>query len=276
MVMKNHKTVEDTYTSRQTMDSVVSQSQMKSVMLSKTPARYFLKSMMSGFLLSIVAVFMLAMKTQHTGLNEGTINFIGAVSFSLALVLIVLTNSELLTSNFMYMTAGAYYKSVPIGKILWLFVVCFLGNIVGGFVLFGLMKFTSVMTPEMVKALTDIVDKKTVLGTWDGILVKAIFANFFINIGIYVSMQFKDGLSKGFFIACGVVVFVFMGYEHVVYNANLFSGMMFYNYDALAWLDVLKNIVFAFIGNYIGGGIFVGLLYAFFNGKRNHYLDQQN
>ncbi|MCP6651933.1 hypothetical protein NL518_27955, partial [Klebsiella pneumoniae] len=79
--------------------------------------------------------------------------------------------------------------------------------------LFGLMKFTSVMTPEMVKALTGIVDKKTILGTWDGILVKAIFANFFINIGIYVSMQFKDGLSKGFFIACGVVVFVFMGYE---------------------------------------------------------------
>lgn len=141
--------------------------------------------------------------------------------------------------------------------------------------LFGLMKFTSVMTPEMVKALTGIVDKKTILGTWDGILVKAIFANFFINIGIYVSMQFKDGLSKGFFIACGVVVFVFMGYEHVVYNANLFSGMMFYNIGALAWLDVLKNIVFAFIGNYIGGGIFVGLLYAFFNGKRNHYLDQQ-
>lgn len=275
MVMKNHKTVEDTYTSRQTMDSVVSQSQMKSVMLTKTPARYFFKSMMSGFLLSIVAVFMLAMKTQHTGLNEGTINFIGAVSFSLALVLIVLTNSELLTSNFMYMTAGAYYKAVPIGKILWLFVVCFLGNIVGGFVLFALMKATSVMTPEMVKALTSIVDKKTVLGTWEGILVKGIFANFFINIGIYVSMQFKDGLSKAFFIACGVVVFVFMGYEHVVYNANLFSGMMFYNIGALAWLDVLKNIVFAFIGNYIGGGIFVGLLYAFFNGKRNHYLDQQ-
>ena len=186
-----------------------------------------------------------------------------------------MTHSELLTSNFMYMTAGAYYKSVPIGKIIWLFTVCFIGNIVGGFILFGLLKFTNVMTPEMVTALTKIVDKKTTLGTWDGILVKAIFANFFINIGIYVSIQFKEGLSKAFFIACGVVVFVFMGYEHVVYNANLFSGMVYYNFDALSWMDVLKNIVWAFIGNYIGGGIFVGLLYAFFNGKRNHYIDEQ-
>ncbi|WP_114602730.1 formate/nitrite transporter family protein [Staphylococcus sp. EZ-P03] len=275
MGMKNLKTLEDTYASRQTMDAVVGSSQMKAVMLEKTPVRYFFKSMMSGFLLSIVAVFMLAMKTQHTGLNEGTINFIGAVSFSLALVLIVLTQSELLTSNFMYMTAGAYYKSVPIGKIIWLFIFCFIGNIAGGFVLFGLMKFTHVMTPEMIKALTGIVEKKTTLGTWEGILVKGIFANFFINIGIYVSMQFKDGLSKTFFVACGVVVFVFMGYEHVVYNANLFSGMMFYNIGALAWLDVLKNIVFAFIGNYIGGGIFIGLLFAFFNGKRNRYIEEQ-
>ena len=30
-----------------------------------------------------------------------------------------------------------------------------------------------------------------------------------------------------------------------------------------------KNIVFAFIGNYIGGGIFVGLVYAYLNGKRD-------
>ena len=44
MVMQNHKSVEDTYASRETMNNVVSSSQMKSVMLSKTPVRYFLKS----------------------------------------------------------------------------------------------------------------------------------------------------------------------------------------------------------------------------------------
>jgi formate/nitrite transporter FocA (FNT family) len=60
-----------------------------------------------------------------------------------------------------------------------------------------------------------------------------------------------------------------MGYEHVVFNAGLYAGMLFYNFDAVAWLDVLKNIVFAFIGNYIGGGIFVGLLYAYLNGHRD-------
>ncbi|WP_171969557.1 formate/nitrite transporter family protein, partial [Staphylococcus aureus] len=91
---------------------------------------------------------------------------------------------------------------------------------------------------------------------------------------IFISMQFKGGLTKAFFIACGVVVFVYMGYEHVVFNAGLYAGMVFFNLDAVSWLHVLKNIVFAFLGNFVGGGIFVGLVYAFLNGKRNR-LEQQ-
>ena len=65
---------------------------------------------MSGFLLAIVTVFMLAIKTQFAGTNEGLVNLLGAIAFSLALVLIVLTNSELLTSNFMYLTVGGIIK----------------------------------------------------------------------------------------------------------------------------------------------------------------------
>ena len=46
------------------MEAVVSQAQMKEVMADQTPMRYALKAMMAGFLLSIVTVFMLAIKTQ--------------------------------------------------------------------------------------------------------------------------------------------------------------------------------------------------------------------
>lgn len=45
----------------------------------------------------------------------------------------------------------------------------------------------------------------------------------------------------------------------------------FYDFDAVAWLHVLKNIVCAFIGNFIGGGIFVGLVYAYLNGRRDSW-----
>ncbi|MDG0844058.1 formate/nitrite transporter family protein [Staphylococcus equorum] len=268
-MVDNNKSVKDTYMSRETIDNINNQVQMKEVLFDQTPGRYALKSIMSGFLLAIVTVFMLALKTQFAGTNEGLINLIGAISFSLALVLIVLSHSELLTSNFMFLTVGWYYKVIGMNKALGIMMVCFLFNIIGGFILFGLMKFTPIMTSDMVASLTKLVNGKTIDATWYGILGKAIFCNFFINIGIYLSIQFKDGLTKAFFIASGVIVFVFMGYEHVVFNAGLYAGMVFYDFDVVAWLHVLKNIVFAFIGNYIGGGIFVGLVYAYLNGKRD-------
>lgn len=269
IMIENHKSIKDTYMSRETIDNINNQVQMKEVMFDQTRGRYALKSIMSGFLLAIVTVFMLALKTQMVGANEGVINLLGAISFSLALVLIVLTHSELLTSNFMYLTVGWYYKLIGMNKAFIIMLVCFFFNMIGGIILFGLMKFTPIMTSEMVTSLTELVDGKTIDTSWYAILGKAIFCNFFINIGIYVSIQFKDGLSKAFFIACGVIVFVFMGYEHVVFNAGLYAGMLFYNFDAVVWLHVLKNIVFAFIGNFIGGGLFVGLVYAYLNGKRD-------
>ncbi|MGK8293602.1 formate/nitrite transporter family protein [Staphylococcus arlettae] len=274
-MIKNTKSVEDTFMSKATVENAVNQVQMKQVMIERTPGRYILKAIMSGFLLAIVTVFMFAMKTLFAGTNDGLIGLVGAISFSLALVLIVLTHSELLTSNFMYLTIGWYYKVITLNKIVVIAMVCFVFNIVGGFILFGLMKFTQIMTPEMITALSDMVQLKTVDSSWYEILVKAIFCNFFINIGIYVSIQFKDGLSKTFFIACGVIVFVFMGYEHVVFNAGLYAGMVFYNLEALSWLDVLKNLFYAFIGNYIGGGIFVGLVYAYLNGDRNSMVTKE-
>lgn len=274
-MIKNTKSVEDTFMSKATVENAVNQVQMKQVMIERTPGRFILKAIMSGFLLAIVTVFMFAMKTLFAGTNDGLIGLVGAISFSLALVLIVLTHSELLTSNFMYLTIGWYYKVITLNKIVVIAMVCFAFNIVGGFILFGLMKFTQIMTPEMITALSDMVQLKTVDSSWYEILVKAIFCNFFINIGIYVSIQFKDGLSKTFFIACGVIVFVFMGYEHVVFNAGLYAGMVFYNLEALSWLDVLKNLFYAFIGNYIGGGIFVGLVYAYLNGDRNSMVTKE-
>ncbi|MEB7422453.1 formate/nitrite transporter family protein [Staphylococcus arlettae] len=274
-MIKNTKSVEDTFMSKATVENAVNQVQMKQVMIERTPGRYILKAIMSGFLLAIVTVFMFAMKTLFAGTNDGLIGLVGAISFSLALVLIVLTHSELLTSNFMYLTIGWYYKVITLNKIVVIAMVCFAFNIVGGFILFGLMKFTQIMTPEMITALSDMVQLKTVDSSWYAILVKAIFCNFFINIGIYVSIQFKDGLSKTFFIACGVIVFVFMGYEHVVFNAGLYAGMVFYNLEALSCLDVLKNLFYAFIGNYIGGGIFVGLVYAYLNGDRNSMVTKE-
>lgn len=81
---------------------------------------------------------------------DGFINLMGVIVFSLGLILVVLINFELLISNFMYFIVGWYYKVVFVKKMIWILLYCFLGNILGGFVLFFLMKFVYVMIFEMI------------------------------------------------------------------------------------------------------------------------------
>ena len=187
-MIENHKSIKDTYMSRETIDNINNQVQMKEVMFDQTRGRYALKSIMSGFLLAIVTVFMLALKTQMVGANEGVINLLGAISFSLALVLIVLTQSELLTSNFMYFTVGLYYRVITPMRVLKIFIMCFIGNALGGFIFFLLIRASDVMTPAMMQQLESTIDHKTLSAGFIAIMIKGIFANFFINIyySIYV------------------------------------------------------------------------------------------
>ena len=126
-MIENKKTVEDTYSTGAIVDSISSSVQMKQVMVQQTPGRYMLKAMMAGFLLSIVTVFMFGIKTQFASTHvDGLINLMGAIAFSLGLILVVLTNSELLTSNFMYFTVGWYYKVVSVKEDDLDFIILFL------------------------------------------------------------------------------------------------------------------------------------------------------
>lgn len=77
-MIHNNKNVQDTHATKTIVQNIAGQVQMKEVMADKTPSRYALKSMMAGFLLSIVTVFMLAIKTQFASTHiDGLINLMG-------------------------------------------------------------------------------------------------------------------------------------------------------------------------------------------------------
>ncbi|UEX90519.1 formate/nitrite transporter family protein [Staphylococcus ratti] len=240
--------------------------QTKDILQSFYFKRYLLRAMMAGFIISIITVFVLMVKTTFSlDWGPGLVNMIGAITFSFALVLILFTNSELLTSNFMYFTVGLYYKLIKPYRVLNIFMLCFIGNIIGACVLFGLMRLSDVLTPDMVTMLDQTIETKIHTYTFQNILVRAIFANFFINITLVIAMQIDDVVAKMFVMMFGVTIFAFMGYEHVVYNSCLFVAGLFYEVDHLALWPALKNIVASFIGNYIGGGLIIGLFYAYLN-----------
>ncbi|EGQ1310775.1 formate/nitrite transporter [Staphylococcus pseudintermedius] len=251
---------------RQWVSNIIETIQKKDVLQSFYLRRYLLRAMMAGFIISIITVFVLTVKTTFApDVAPGLVNMAGAFTFSFALVLILFTNSELLTSNFMYFTVGLYYHLIRPTRVIKIFTLCFVGNMIGAFILFSLLRFSNVMTPDMLQMLDHTVQVKIHDYSFQNILVRAIFANFFINIALVIAMQIDDVLAKMFVMMFGVTIFAFMGYEHVVYNACLFIASAIYQTDAFNMLHMAKNIIGALLGNYIGGGLIIGLFYAYLN-----------
>ena len=256
---------------------VVETIRTKDVLQSFYLKRYLLRATMAGFILGIITVFVLLIKASLGGdMASGVTNLVSSIAFSFALVLILFTNSELLTSNFMYFTVGLYYRVISPMRVLKIFTLCFIGNMAGGLIYFTLTRLSDIMSPEMFIQLEVAIEHKLYAAGFLAILIKGIFANFFINISLVIAMQIDDILAKMFVMMFGVSIFAFMGYEHVVYNSVLFAGGLVYQSDLMSVIPTLINLLGAAFGNYIGGGLIIGLFYAYlndhhqYNGERLH------
>jgi len=59
-----------------------------------------------------------------------------------------------------------------------------------------------------------------------------------------------------------------MGFEHVVANSALFVLALLLEPSSVDLMHTCKNFVSSLLGNYIGGGLIIGLFYAFLNDDR--------
>lgn len=203
----------------------------------------------------------------------------GALSFGWALVFIYYSRSELLTSNMMIVTIGAYHRRTGWGRALRLLGLCYLGNLIGGLFMAVLLRFTTLTAGPAFEQMVAAVEHKLTYvadgpAGWGDLLVRAMLCNFCINLAMLLVYNglIKDDLTKSLVMIVSVFVFAFLGLEHSVANTVLFSivGLR----EGLDLGLAAGNVGLALIGNYIGGGLLIGLYYAYANDE-NAWLRRQ-
>ncbi len=266
----NFPETEKFFYGRKLMDGIQDTVLTKESLVKDFFIRYIFRAIMAGFIIGLMIIFTWKTRIDFTPyIGAELASLIGGITFSFALIFIIFTYSELLTSNFMYFTVGIFYKSVTVRRALLVFTLCFLGNMIGGILLFSLLKFSTVVSNDMLGLMHTIVDKKLHLSSVD-IFIRGILANFFINISIIVTMHFKEALPKMVAMIIGVTIFAYMGYEHVIANGVMFICSLFYQFNSENILPMLRNLLFSGLGNYVGGGLFIGLFYAYLNAPKRH------
>lgn len=238
--------------------------------------RYILRAMLACLFLTLgtaVAV-MIGDKVDHFAPGLGKITY--AFMFSWSLVMIIYMNAELGTSNMMYMTTGVYQKIVRPSKALKILLLCVGFNLVGGIIAGYLVSLTSAfhnLPPDhfLFTAVAGKLEKTPVQ-----IFVEGIFANIVVNTAVLCTLRMKDDAGKVISMIFIIFIFAFLGFEHVIANFSSFSLAFFASHGTMAAMtvgNVVQNLVLAFLGNFVGGGVVIGLLYAWLNRTESIYKD---
>ena len=196
---------------------------------------------------------------------EGGLGVIlGAAFFPMGLMIVLMVGGELLTGNMMVVGTAWLHKDVSTKDLLlnWLHIT--VGNLIGasiialvyGFYL-GSVDVTSVLIKDTV--LIKMADTPIQM------IISGIGCNIFVGISVWMYLSAKDGFLKFIAIWFPITVFVILGFQHVV--ANMFVLVLGLGTNTITFTQYLVNIVNVFIGNALGGVIFVGLLYSLVAGS---------
>lgn len=199
-----------------------------------------------------------------------------AFMFSWSLVMIVYMNAELGTSNMMYMTSAVYNKKLRFWTAAKILAICVFFNFVGAVIFAWLMSQTNAfnhLTPD--SYLFEAVSAKLAKTPWTQ-FTEGIFANIVVNTAVFCTLRMKDDAGKVFSMIFIIFIFAFLGFEHVIANFVSFSLAFFANggpIEGMTIWSVLTNFLFSGLGNYVGGGLVIGLLYSWLNKNSDVYVD---
>lgn len=253
----------------------------KTAMSGELARRYLQRAAMAGIIIGLLYVtnFAVIAAFDQVAFGGSTLRplgrIAGALTFGWALVFIYYSKSELLTSNMMIVTIGGYYRRTSLAKALRLLGLCFVGNFLGGLLVAGLVRFSTLAEgpalDEMLGAVEHKLEFVTSGATGLGdLFVRAILCNFVINMAMLLVYNglIKDDLTKSLVMIVSVFIFAFLGLEHSVANTVLFTivGLS----EGIDLGAAAANVGIALVGNFIGGGLLIGLYYAYANDDRRY------
>nr|WP_269779430.1 formate/nitrite transporter family protein [Propioniciclava soli] len=245
-------------------------------------ARIFLqRAAMAGIIIGVFYLTNFSIVSVFAGLEvggeplTGVGRLVGGLAFGWALVFIYYTKSELLTSNMMVVTVGMYHRRTTLLRSLRIMGLCLFGNFLGGLVIALLMMGSTLagggVGEQMASSVAHKLEYITLgVGGWSDLFIRAILCNFMINIAMTLIWNgfIKEDLTRALAMITAVFIFAFLGFEHSVANTVLFTIV-----GLTQGIDVglaAANVAIALVGNYIGGGLLIGLYYAWANDHRRY------
>jgi len=228
-----------------------------------------LLGVLAGAFIGLGALYFVLVKSDAS-LGFATSQLLGGLVFSLGLILVIVAGAELFTGNNLLVMAWAD-KQISTRELLQNWLVVCLANFIGAFGL-ALLVFLSGHTEMNNGAIANkyllIADAKCSLSLSHAFF-RGVLCNVLVCIAVWMALAGRTVTDKVVAIIFPISAFVAAGFEHSIANMYFIPlamliktfGSAGISADAVSWFGMLKNLVPVILGNLVGGGVLVGLVY---------------
>ncbi len=217
-------------------------------------------ALLAGAFIAFGALFYTVTVTGSV-LGYGPTRLLGGVAFSLGLVLVVVGGAELFTGNALIVMAWADGK-VGLAALLRNWGVAYAGNFLGAVATAVAVWQSGVLAAAggaVAGTAIAIAEAKAALPFVEA-FVRGVLCNALVCLAVWLTFSARRVAGKVLAIVFPITAFVALGFEHCVANMYLMPIGMLAGAD-LGLADVAANLLPVTLGNIVGGGVFVGLVY---------------
>lgn len=250
------------------VSAVMKSAKSKFEFLKNNPLGYFLASILAGVFVGfgILLIYTIG------GLLDGQpyAKIVMGASFGIALSLVIIGGAELLTGNSFVMSIGAMGKTVKWKEAVKLWIVCFLGNWVGGIILAVVFSGTGLVKGNVGEFIASSAAAK--MGVDLGpLFLRAILCNILVCLATWNSYRCKSESGKLIMIFWCLFAFITIGLEHSVANMSLLTLSLISPFGAAVSLGgYFYNIFVVTLGNMLGGIICLAIPYFLIAKKKDN------
>lgn len=246
---------------REEYQTVCGAAKKKVDLLEKNPLGYVAAAFMAGMFIGLGSILMGIIGGYFSAAGSPATKLVNGLVFSIGLSFVFMAGGELFTGNNFVMSAASIKGEVSWGKTVKLWIVCYLGNLLGSVVTAGIFTLSGLMNGQEVGTFLSSTAVAKVSGAPMELFAKAILCNICVCLAVWCSIKMKSESGKIMMAILGVMTFVSSGYEHSIANMTFLTIGLLNPGTAITIGGVLYNLLIVTAGNMLGGILFVAVPY---------------
>lgn len=223
---------------------------------------------LAGAFIGLGALYFVVVRSDPA-LSFAPRQLLGGMAFALGLILVIVAGAELFTGNNLLVIAWADGK-ISTTELLRNWILVFVGNLAGGAglaVLVFLAHHPDMNDGAIGREYLRIAIAKVGMPFWTAFF-RGVLCNALVCLAVWMALAGRSVVDKAVAIVVPISAFVAAGFEHSVANMYLIPLAMLLQafgqaqgVEPITWQGFFNNLIPVVLGNIVGGGVLVGLVY---------------